>query len=482
MRERKKTIFSALIYIVLPKFHFLFSLIILPFISPYITLNDYGIYGILLAYISVFYNLIVLGQNVLLQNSYFTHKNNYTLVWNRCLAIMFIVSIICSLVFSLILYLTQWDKLGANGSFILMLCILYLLMSPIDTIIINYFILKTKPLPYAIGVALVGIISTLVVLFTIRYLRLGYIGWVIALPLNSILTYLFFFKEISLKEKIRPNFFFKRDFFKKSMKIGVPLTPHQLSLYILSVSDRIILEYFKIPLKQIGFYSQGYNIGAQGSIVVNGVFQALSKKLQEAFRNNDTNSVVTIGRLLFQVPILLSVILFIASLWMKEFFFILFRNPELSKAYPIAVIVMCSYMFWSIYAFVTYPPSIEGKTITISKISLLAAVFNIIGNLIFIPHFGIYSALAFTYLSYIVFGFSGLFYKEIRVSMAKYTNIMKLSAILFFLNICLLFIAYSQMDASIVVKITITLSVIVFLFCILSYNHLKNHQNALSDL
>jgi O-antigen/teichoic acid export membrane protein len=462
--SKRKIFTDSLIYTVLPKVSFIASILILPWVTPYLTLEDYGIYGLLMAYITIFQIVMVLGQNILLQNSFFTYKSNYKMIWKRSFAIMVLGGLISCIIFGFILYFILQGKLNGNASIIYMLVSIYFLLSPIDTIVINYYVLKEKSLSYAYGAALSGLITTLVVLITIKYLRLGYMGWVISLPVTVIISCLYYSRRILFIEKIIPQFNFNLRFFKKSMRIGLPLTPHQLSLYILGISDRILLEYFKVPIKSLGYYSQGYNMGSQGNIITNGIFQALSKKIQEGFRASDEASRNFIRKLIIIVPVIISVIFFLASLWMKEVFMILFKNPELRQAYPVSIVVISSYMFWSLYTFFTYPLSIKNKTFSVSKISLTAAIFNIIGNIIFIPYFGIWAALGVTYVSYIIFGFAGLLNKENRTFLNNYINILKVSFYLFMLNILLFIMAYWVKDLSIVIKTGITISVFLALF------------------
>jgi O-antigen/teichoic acid export membrane protein len=460
--SKRKVFLDSIIYTLLPKVSFIASLLILPWVTPYLTLKDYGIYGLLMAYITLFQIAMVLGQNVLLQNSFFSHKSNYKLVWRRSFAIMIIAGILSSCVFGLIFYFNLQYKIGSNSLSVFVLICIYLILSPLDTIVINYYVLKEKSLPFAFGAALSGVITTIITLITIKYLKLGYLGWIISLPVNIIISYLFYFRRIFLEEKIIPHFLFKKHFLKTALRVGLPLTPHQLSMYVLGISDRLLLEYFKVPIKSIGLYSQGYNLGSQGNIVTNGVFQALSKKIQVGFRSNDQASKSFIKKLIIIVPLVISSIFFFASLWMKEVFFILFKNPELNQAYPIAIIVLSSYMFWSIYSFFTYPLSISGKTFSISKISLLAASVNIIGNIILIPYYGIWAAVGVTYVSYIVFGFAGLLNKQNRLFLNKYINIVRVCFFLFGINLALFIISYLNKNSGLSLKIAIT---IIFFCC-----------------
>ena len=141
---------------------------------------------------------------------------------------------------------------------------------------------------------------------------------------------------------------------------------------------------------------------------------------------------------------------------MKEAFLFLYKKPELQIAYPVTIVVACSYMFWPIYSFFTIPLSIKGKTFSISKITLLAALFNLAGNLLFISRYGVWAALITTYLSYMIFGIGGVLYKENRTSLEKYINVKKFVSGMIFMNILLLAIAYLLKDADYTFKILLS--------------------------
>lgn len=457
-----KIFFNSLIYIILPKISIVSSLLILPFISPYLTLEDYGIYALLMSYVGVFQMFIGLGQVVLLQNSFFTYKKKYKLVWRRSFAIMILAGILSSAFLLFLLNFFFTDKLGSNFWIVVVMVTIYLVLSPLDYITVNFYTLHESPIPYAYIMGLIGVVTTLLTLITIRYLGLGYMGWVLNLSLTAILTNILFSKRIFFKERIYPEFRFNKRFFYKSLKVGLPLTPHQISLYILGVSDRLFLEFYKVPIRQIGFYSQGYAIGGMGNIVVNGVFQAFTKKIHEGMRSEDINQMNFIRKVIILIPVIISCFFFIGALWSKEIFFLLFNNKDLENTYPVTIVVLNSYMYLSLYAIFSYPLSIHNRIFSISKITMIAAIVNIVGNLILIPKYGIWASLGVTYFSYLIFGFAGLLDTKNRLFLNKYINITKLSFFIFIINFSFFVISYSLKDINYLYKILITLLLITF--------------------
>lgn len=473
--SKRKIFIHSVIYTILPRVSVITTVLILPFISPYLTLEDYGVYGILMSYVGVFQMFIGLGQVILLQNSFFSHKKSYILIWRRSFAIMVLAAILSSILLALLLNFHLADKLGNNLFYVIIMMSVYLILTPLDSIIINYYTLNENPIPYASIMAVIGFITTLTTLISIKYLGLGYMGWIITLTSTAVLTNIFFFRRIYLNERIYPEFRLNKRFLKKSLKIGLPLTPHQLSLYILSFSDRLFLEYFKIPTKQIGFYSQGYSIGSMGNLIVNGVFQALSTKIQQGLRSEEKNDIYFIRKIIIIIPISVSIIFFLGSLWSKEIFILLFKNPDLQNSYPITIVVLSSYMFLSLYTFFSYSLVIKNQTFAISKITLIAAVFNIIGNILFIPLYGIWASLGMTYISYFIFGVAGLLNKENRFFLNKYINITVTCLFIVIINLMFLTLSFILMDSSLLIKISVTL--ILLILSLSSYKFTFNKKD-----
>jgi O-antigen/teichoic acid export membrane protein len=462
---KSKILRDSIFYTILPRISFLTYFLLLPIISPYLTLIDFGIYGIIMAYVGAIQMFTGLGQIVLLQNSFFSFGSKYKLIWKRSLALMIITGILASIFTSFFLYIFFRNQLGDNLYPVIISLSVYFIFTPIESIILNYYTLNENAFPYAIKMGIIGVINSLLTLFTIKYLGLGYLGWVISLPVSATLMNILFFKKIYIDEQLYPNFVLKKRFLKNAFNIGIPLIPHQLSLFILGVSDRLLLGFFNVPIRQIGFYSQGYSFGSQGLILVNGVFQAYSRKIQDGFRGNSIKNKIFIKKAIVLIPLCLSFIFFLCCIWIKQLFFFLFINHELRESYPIALVVLGSNMFWGINSFFTYPLAISNQTLAISKITMLAASFNLLGNIIFIPIYGIWASAFITFVSYVIFGFAGILNKSNRQFLMKYIDLSRFSVIMFSLNILFLIFSYFVIDAEIPTKIMLTLG-FIFIFLI----------------
>jgi O-antigen/teichoic acid export membrane protein len=465
--SKKQILRDSVIYTVLPKISFIASIIITPFISKNLSLNDFGVYGLILSFASIFQTLIVIGQNVVMQNAFFEFRSKYILIWKRSFGMMIIAGIVGSIIFCFIAYPFLADELKQNTVITFLLISVYIILSPIDVIAINYYVLNQKSYPYAIATAISGLLTQIVILITIKFLNLGYLGWIIAMPCNYIFLYILYSRDLFFKEHIIPVFKFKKVFFKSSLKVGVPLIPHQLSLYILGMSDRLLLDAYKVKTSQIGLYNQAYGLGSYAGYLVNGVFQAFGRFFHERFRSDIIAEQLEMRKFIIFVPLSINITLGVISLWMREIYKFLFLKPELQLSYPIAIIVMCSYMYWSLYALFTYPLVIQKKTSMIAGISLSAAIFNLVANIFFIPKYGIWSAVITTYVGYMIFGIVGIFNKVVRNDFKKYINIYKVYILFFVINIFLVCLSYVMKDSQFIYKLIASLLLILSLYIFL---------------
>jgi O-antigen/teichoic acid export membrane protein len=191
---------------------------------------------------------------------------------------------------------------------------------------------------------------------------------------------------------------FKWKYLKKALLYSLPLVPHFLSHWVLSSSDRLVLEYF-VPLGEVGVYNVGYTIGSALSMIaiagnnaIIPMYGDLNLKDQSAVNNVIQTATYYVATVTF---IGLLIVLFASD-------FILIAIPE-SYYGAIGVIpwVVLGYVFMSLYF-----TQINLLTITLSKTQVVgisttvAAILNVGLNILLIPHLGMVGAAittAFTY-------------------------------------------------------------------------------------
>lgn len=415
---KKKFVLHTILYTAAPKLPSIASFFILPVVTPYLTLKDYGKYGLIIACYSLFLLSVTLGQRVILQNSFFEYERKYNLVWRRSYGIMIIGSLLGSLLLAIIFFFLLNKTIDKEYLLITGMCAIALICSPIETLAQVYYILKERPYAITLRAIIMSIINIIILVIAIKYLSLGYIGLVIGFASGSFFSLLFYLYPICIRQHIYPLLFFKKKRMYKYLKIGLPLLPHYLSLSIFNTSDRILLGFFKVNVSSIGLYSQGYGIGSNAMIFNNGIFSAISRTMQISFRNKTQEDKKKLRVIFISLMAGIGIIFFNTSLWMKEIYTFLFRKPELQIGYPVAILVLMANIFFPLYNFGVYSLFITNKTKIIAKITMIAATMNLVLNLIFIPLFNIWAALVTTFFSFLFLSITVLFIKEVQKQLA----------------------------------------------------------------
>ena len=474
----KQLIINTIWYGVIPKITAILSILLLPLITPFLTLEDYGVMGLINSYKGIALGLATFGLHMHLTNSYFELGKNFKLLWRRLLFYMIISASFMAFGLAIIYFFSLPITPVSKKILVIILSIIPVLFAPNDTIIAHYFPLIFKPQKQVVRNLIAAIVAILVSFVMIRYHHLGYIGWVISGVISSLMVFLLFLKPLYIDLKIYPQPDFKPSRIKKLLKISLPVIPHSLAHILLSSSDRIMMDLLGVSVLSIGLYSNGYSIGENANTVIQGIFIALSPVLQRIYRDKDITQMKYYYR---TANLVVSVFILLTMLWMKEFYTVLIKNESLQPAYIIAILTCASYLVnATIYLYLSASIFINKNTQKILYLVFFPAILNIILNLIFIPIYGFMAALYTTIFTYwIVFLLPFIFptFKNIIREMIGTRKIM-LEGLL--VNIIVLGIAYFCYDINYIFKIVIIILVILASYFYYKNFNLKNKGNNVS--
>lgn len=409
----QKLLVNTVWYGVVPKLPQIITLVTLPFVTPYLTTFDYGVLGIINSYRSMASGIVSLGMGVHLQNSFFEMPKYYKLLWRRIYFYMFTMSFIASVLLT-ILYLFNLPIVSNTTKLVVItLSIVPLFLSPIKPITDNYYVLKDKANYYVLRNTLGALANVLVTFIVIRYLKWGYMGWIMGLAVGTILTSLMFLKPL-LKNKIYPQIDLNFSRFKKLLSISFPIIPHGFGQVIFNSGDKIIMTILGVSIGEIGLYTKGVYISNYLYVIVTGLFVALVPLLQKSYRKKDVNTLRYYYRL---SNLIVSISVLIAVLFMSDFYHIVIRNNSLFPSHKVALLMCFSFLFkLTFYNFMMTSIYIEKRTKYVLFLVFYPSIINVVLNLIFIKNFGYMGAVYSTIICssiIIVLPFSHPFFKEI---------------------------------------------------------------------
>ncbi|GAB3827951.1 lipopolysaccharide biosynthesis protein [Pontibacter rugosus] len=388
----------------------------LPVITPYLTTVDYGVAGVMSAYLAALTLIHSLGLGTVEMNSFVKYPLRYKWIWRQIHGFMLLWSILYSCIMFAVLYAAVPDEAIENRSMLVLLQVVPVaFLAPTTGYGGITFLLRQQPMAIAWRSFLVGVVMVALNVYFIAELRLGYMGWFYASFCSEVLHFFLYFKKVYFQEKIWPIFNFKWHRIRHSLKVGLPLVPHNFSSFLLDASDKLVLDALKIPIARIGFYSLASSFGLYFSAATNALEQAASPFYYKYYGNAaDKTALLAARKMTIIMQGLFLAVTFIAALWMREVFQLLIKNEELQQAYPLAIIILMGYNYRPMYWAVVNRLAYEEKTKVLWKISLVAGLGNVLLNLLLIPLYGVEAAAFTTFAALMYMGYSGFLLKEYK--------------------------------------------------------------------
>ncbi len=451
-----KKIFShSLIYGVAPQLPRLASFFILPIITKFLTTSDYGIFTIVVSYTAMLGAIKDLGLKVVLSNTFFKHNNHIKKIWGQIYGFLFLWNILFGLLIVTLLYFVIPPEAQENKWKIIALTTLPIIFFG-QTMEIGqlYYQLKKKPLQIGIRAAIIGTLAVFLNYYTIAILKLGYMGFFISTFASMMLYNISYWIPLNYKELIKPIFKFKRRFIKESLKIGMPLIPHNIAAYLQRTSDRVVMERLDVSTDNLGSYGFAGNFGNLFGTVAQATNTAISPFLLENYKNNKD---LTARNLIFIWQIGLLIICSISCLWLKEVFSFLAAKEEFKTLYSIAILLIMAQCYRPMYVGGLQKLFFLNKTKQLFKVTLLSGVINVVLNLIFIPKFGFEFAVISGYISLLVQGYIFYSFKSFKsVNPVKFYPLFWLA-----LQIALSIAVYFLRDIELIYKVGLSIFVMI---------------------
>ena len=439
----RKILTSTFFYSISNQLPALVNLFLLPILTPHLTSTDYAIYGLVLAYTGLVGAFSSLGYIVNFQNSYFHEGSQFKQKWARMLGFQWVYKILyAALVTTLLWYFIGQKLSGKPLMYVLMLVVIPVLFfdltKSIGTRLCQYRHQHKKVYLISIFTALISVASTLI---GILYFHLGFLAWFISAALASGIQALYFGYLLYVKEGIKPQFAFHISEVKEDLKVALPLIPKDYASYVLSSSDRVILDRNHVSESAIGQYNIAYafagyfeNVQQQANQVMTPIFFGLFKS-----RSAEANELLAkYVKLWFGISLMLASLI---ALWIPQIFHFLYRKEELSAGYPLAIVLIFGFCYRPLYVAAVDRAIYEKRTPVVLKITLIAALVNLVINLIFIPYYGVWIAAVSTVISYVSMGLLGYVLSKSNAEMLSLIRPIRLVVLLILTAVAVYYLA-----------------------------------------
>ncbi|HIH94528.1 TPA: flippase [Methanosarcina acetivorans] len=235
-------------------------------------------------------------------------------------------------------------------------------------------------------------------LFTLIFLKMGYglLGVITAtLMVQGLIFLIAFVTIVSQIGFVIPQFTCIRE----HLQFSLPLTPNVLIRWVTDSSDRYMVTYF-LGLGSVGVYSAACSIGNLIQLFVSPLQLILFPELSKLFDENKTDEVrIYMSHSLRYFLIIAIPAVFGLSALSKPLLGVLTTQDFVSGWFVIPIIAFAGLLVGIFQIFVNTIFLIK-KTRPATYINILAAVSNVLINLILIPSVGIAGAALSTLVSY----------------------------------------------------------------------------------
>jgi O-antigen/teichoic acid export membrane protein len=183
-----------------------------------------------------------------------------------------------------------------------------------------------------------------------------------------------------------------------AFRFGLPMVPQQLSGFILGVGDRVVVRHI-LGSAAVGRYSVAYNVGSLGFILLVLLTQAWQPRIYAVADRAARSSLLASSRDMVNL-LLIPVVCGLAAaapvvlwVWVPKSF----QPAELTPI--VGIVAIGTFPFAQFVANLRALMS-EGRTGRAAAASLVAAVVNIVLNIVMVPFLGIAGSAIATVLSY----------------------------------------------------------------------------------
>src|SRR5690554_6722207 len=454
-----KLIKHTLIYGLSPYVPRLLGIFILPIITKDLTELDYGVYGIILAFVAGIEVLKDLGLNLILYNSHTQMPKQFRWMWRSIYGFLMLWNIVYAFLAAGLIYLIVPLEAKDNVFLIMVLNVLpIILFGPTALLGRVYFQMEERPRQIAWRTIVFGVLTILLNLYTISYLKLGYMGWfwstcIITIGLNASFWY-----PINKKYKITPIFNFKWRLMKNNLKVSLPTVPHYYSSYVMQTSDKVILNLMNVNTGAVGNYTFAGSFAGYFNQLGNAIGQASRATLN---KNNKSENYLANRDLIFKVQLFFFAATFICCIWLKEIFSILVNNQGLAATYPYAIVLIMAANYRPMYLGATNYIFYVQKTKKLLYVTVIASIISIVWNVLLIPKLGIMAAILTTYISLMYLGYSGYYLKDFKKININYYPILWLLATILLTGTAFYVVEFSLLIKAIITLILVTVNLFI---------------------
>jgi len=374
----------------------LIPFLLLPILTYYLNVEDYGLLAIIQIFIIFTIPFVSVNIQSTLQLEYHHLDREEFAIWISSVLVIPIVSLFfIEIVF--IISETLIHKFIDISIFWIVIIPLIAFVQILPQVILSIYRISEYPINYAkyqLSLSFVNLSLTL--LFVVLF-KLNWEGRLLAILFTYLIfTVVGFYLLLKMRFIV---FHINRDYIKKAFSLGLPLIVHVVSATLFIMSDRLFISYY-LGAKAVGIYSIATQVAMIAMIIQDGFNQAWVPYLFRNLKSNNLENDIKIVKISYLMIIFFALLPFIVD-WLSPIIFKILINDRFYGAMEYVFWIVLGYSFLGMYKIVTNYIFYEKRVKILSFLSFLSLFLNLILNYIFIQYYG---AIGVAYATAITIG------------------------------------------------------------------------------
>jgi O-antigen/teichoic acid export membrane protein len=189
---------------------------------------------------------------------------------------------------------------------------------------------------------------------------------------------------------------------KLYVKWGILLTPNDAVMWIINASDKFIVNYF-LGASATGIYNASYGIGFYAAFAVYPLGMVLYPYLTKAYSESRDDCAAYL-KYSFKYLMMITIPAAFGLAVLAKSLLLIFTTSEFVSGSSVTIFSALAAIFFCFYQLFQYVLYLTDKTQIVIKLLGVAAVLNVVLNLIFVPIMGITGAGLSSFIAYGVLG------------------------------------------------------------------------------
>jgi len=403
-KQLKRTAEDSLIYVPAMVLPAIVGVLLIRILTTIFTFEEYGYYQITLSTFGLIHVFSIIWLSSSVVRFYLNHKNSrqegvfFSTLFFSAISGAILIAVFCWV----INYSVFQSKISPVLFSLINLAIVASVFDSFFEIFVVVFRAGLEPKKYSLFWILFSIGKPILGICLILWFGLRVEGVFWAFLIVPLLLDMIIFFQLNLHKHIKLSAV-SRSLFKQFFRYGLPICFSFLAFWVLSLSDRYLVEYFR-GSTEVGLYSVGYTISEKTlhfiyTILMLAAFPIIVDTWEKHGDESAQKLITELSRYFF----LLSTPILIILVTIPKQVFLIFSSEKFIEGARVLPFIAIGIFILGLSQYILKGFELHKKTNYIAFFALAAGFSNIIANIILIPKYGFFGAGISACVAYFVY-------------------------------------------------------------------------------